>query len=129
MKVKNQPEWDTWVSSNTDPYGKCCVDYALAWADAMESWVEAINDERRFKGEPEILWPEFIKDNAERISHEVDRRPGFGITGFMYGAAVHMLAECWEHGEDLRRWHNGEYGQPDAEGTINPAIITIEVPE
>jgi len=34
-----------------------------------------------------------------------------GVTGFMYGAAVAMLSQCWVLGEGLRRWHNKEVGR------------------
>jgi hypothetical protein len=62
-----------------------------------------------------------IKDIASETSHLADTE---GITGFMYGAAVSILAQCWIHGEELRKWHNGEYNY-DGEGTVNPAILTI----
>lgn len=62
-----------------------------------------------------------IVENAERLSHEADTE---GITGFMYGMAVSILAQTWEYGELLRKWHNKEYNY-EGEGTVNPAIITV----
>lgn len=62
-----------------------------------------------------------IVDNAERLSHDADVE---GITGFMYGCAVNILAQCWEYGEELRKWHNKEYGY-EGDGVVNPAILTV----
>lgn len=30
---------------------------------------------------------------------------GIGISGFMYGAAVSILAQTWVYGEELKQWH------------------------
>lgn len=118
MKLKNEQEYNDWKAKNADSYGRCCFLFAETWADAMESAIA--------KGET-------IRDCADRISHEVDNRPGFGITGFMYGMAVSILSQCWEHGEDLRKWHNlktqlGTEGEKaNAEGgVLNPALLTVE---
>jgi hypothetical protein len=50
----------------------------------------------------------------------------------MYGCAVQGLAYFWEHGEELRQWHNldtqikdeGEQANKSG-GVLNPAILTI----
>ena len=60
-------------------------------------------------------------DNADKCSHEADTE---GITGFMYGCAMIILAQCWKYGEYLRKWHNKEYGY-DGDGVVNPAIIGV----
>lgn len=89
-------------------------DYAEAWANAMEVKLE---EGRAFD------------DVTQACADEVDRRPGFGITGFMYGMAVQLLSKMWAHGEELRKWHNldcdPEQGKEANErGTvINPAIL------
>ena len=62
-----------------------------------------------------------IEKNADRLSHEADIE---GITGFMYGCAVSILAQCWKYGEELRKWNNREYYY-DGNGVVNPAIMTI----
>lgn len=64
-----------------------------------------------------------IVDNAGKLSHEADIE---GITGFMYGAAVSILSQCWIYGEYLRKWHNKEYNY-NGDGVVNPAIIKIGV--
>lgn len=115
MKLRDADSWKQWVNANADdPYGAACVRYAEAWADEMEKRMAA---------------GEKLEDIASTASHDVDRRPGFGITGFMYGCAVQMLAQCWEHGEALRRWHNidtqihdeGEKAN-ESGGVLNPAV-------
>jgi hypothetical protein len=117
MQVRDEDKWKQYETVNDDPYGKCCVDYARAWAEAMEEKLAAGST---------------VADCAKATSHEVDQRPEFGITGFMYGAAVSMLALCWEHGEELRRWHNldtqiGDEGAKANEtgGVLNPALLNI----
>ena len=70
-----------------------------------------------------------LKDIAEESNREADTER---ITGFMYGAAVSTLAGVWEHGEELRRWHNidtqihdeGEKAN-DNDGVLNPAVLNV----
>jgi hypothetical protein len=107
MIVKEHKLYEDWKTKNSDPYGACTFRYAEKWADLMEKEIE--------KGAN-------IKDVADSLSHKADTE---GITGFMYGAAVSILSQCWEYGEELRKWHNKEYGY-EGEGTVNPAMITIK---
>lgn len=114
MKISNQTDWDKFVSNNTDPYGSGVVRYATKWADLMES---------------EMSSGKKLSEIADKTSHDADVE---GITGFMYGCAVSVLARCWEHGEELRRWHNlktqiGNEGEKANEtgGVLNPAIINL----
>lgn len=109
MRVKDVRKWEKELNFDRDPYTDAILKYATEWADAMER--------RLSKGEKLI-------DIAERCEPK-----GHGVTGFMFGAAVLALAAHWVYGEELRRWHNAEYGQPDAKGTVNPALMTIEVPK
>lgn len=106
---------DRIVAKNPDPYGACAVRYAQQWAAAMEARIDA---------------GARLEDIADETSHEVDSRPGFGITGAMYGWAVGFLARVWVHGRRLNDWHNAKYGKPaGTEGTVNPAILEVSVPE
>lgn len=110
IELLDADSWKEYADKNQDPYGKCCVDYAESWAKLMQA---AIGN------------GETIIQCAERTSHEL----GFyGITGFMYGAAVSMLSQCWKYGEELRKWHNKEYNH-EGEGVVNPAILTLSIPE
>lgn len=114
MKVKDKKGWAKCLKANKDPYGLATVRYAECWADLMERQLA--------KGKT-------IKDCAKATSHEADTD---GITGFMYGCAVSILAQVWEHGEELRQWHNLDV-QIDHEGeeanrkgkTLNPALVNI----
>ena len=114
MKIKDKEGWEKGRKANEDGYGKAIFDYAESWADLMEA--------RMAKGEK-------IEDMAQETSREADVE---GITGFMYGAAVATLSQAWEHGEELRRWHNidsqiGNEGEKANEegGTLNPALLNI----
>ena len=118
MKIRDAETWQKCKDNNTDPYGGACVSFAEQWADEMEKRME-------YTGAT-------VAEVAKAASRDVDRRDGFGITGFMYGCAVQMLAGCWEHGEALRRWHNldtqlGNEGERANErGTVlNPAVLSV----
>lgn len=110
---------ERYAANASEEYSKCVFDFAKEWAEEME--------ERIASGEK-------LEACAKDASHVVDRR-GFGITGFMYGCAVETLAATWEHGEELRRWHNTDLAPNQAEeanaksgAVLNPAIIEIEIP-
>jgi hypothetical protein len=108
MTVRNAEAWNTWKTKNVDPYGAACLTYAERWARLMEAAIA--------KGAT-------VTACAKDLSHVADEE---GITGFMYGAAVACLAECWTHGEELRVWHNAEYGVgKDSAGVVNPAVLTV----
>ena len=114
MKLKDQAGWEKTVSANDDPYGKAGVTFAERWADLMEARMEAGST---------------LAECAKDCSHEADTS---GITGFLYGCAVSILSQVWEHGDELRRWHNldtqiGDEGErANAEGsTLNPALLNI----
>jgi len=114
MKFKNVELWEKGVVINEDPYGSCVYRYAKRWAELMESKMAA---------------GETLEQVAKTASREADTE---GITGFQYGCAVGILAQCWEHGEALRRWHNLDVQIRDegeraniSGGVINPAILSI----
>lgn len=96
---------------NTDSYGARIIGYAKDWARLMQAGMA--------EGKK-------LEDIAEETSREADYD---GITGFMYGAAVATLKGYWKYGEELRVWHNKQYGAEDSEGVVNPAVLTISVPE
>lgn len=122
MKLKDEALWNEGLANNANgvinDYGGCVYYYAEHWADAMEAAMEA---------------GESLEDCAKRLSFEVSKEMGrYGITGFQYGAAVGILASVWEHGEELRRWHNidtqiGDEGErANEKGTVlNPALLNI----
>lgn len=104
--------WAACVKLNSsDAYSYECCRYAAAWASLMES-----------------AGP-FTPESAEECASKADTG---GITGFMYGAAVAMLAKFWAHGDKLRRWHNGETQIGDegdraneTGGVLNPALLSV----
>jgi hypothetical protein len=53
--------------------------------------------------EKKLAMGEKLEDIVDATSHEADVE---GITGFMYSQAILILSQVWEHGEQLRRWHN-----------------------
>ncbi len=110
MKIINKEDWNKGKANNTDEYGAAGYRFAENWANLMEK---------------EISKGKKLADVAERTSHEADT---MGITGFLFGCAVHILSHCWEHGEELRKWHNKEFGY-EGDGVVNPAIITVETKE
>jgi len=114
LTLRDPELWASWVAKNTDPYGSGVVRYADKWARLMEA---------------RISNGDTLENCANDASHIADDE---GITGFMFGAAVAMLAKCWIHGEALRRWHNlktqiGTEGEKANEsgGVLNPALLTI----
>lgn len=114
MKVSDRPAWDEFVARNTDPYGAGVVKYAERWARLMQA---RMNDGSK------------LEDIARQSSLDADNE---GITGFMYGCAVATLAQCWEYGDQLRRWHNldtqihneGEKAN-ETGGVLNPALLSV----
>jgi hypothetical protein len=117
MKTKNETEYLDWKNKNTDGYGSAIFRYAEAWADLME---EKIDTSSPIQNQINFI--------ADQLSRDADTE---GITGYMYGVAVNILAHCWVHGEELRRWHldcqisnEGEKANEDG-GILNPALLTI----
>ena len=107
MKLADNNHWDEWKKNNQDPYGSYIIRYAERWADLMEQKMD--------EGAA-------LADIANQTSREADTE---GITGFMYGAAISVLADSWAYGEELRVWHNAQYGH-HGNGVVNPAILTIK---
>lgn len=122
MKFKDtnaEVEWKHAVEINShDSYGKGVMDFAQRWAELMEA---------------RIAKDELVFDMAQKTSDEADTE---GITGFMYGCAVSVLAKCWFYGDHLRKWSNLDIAGPvqgaaanESDGVINPAILTITLPD
>lgn len=111
-------EYADWREKNADPYGRRCFTFAEEWADRLEArMVDGID--------PTAV----IAAHAEEDARDADTD---GITGFMYGMSVQILARAWLHGDALRRWHNleaqiGDEGERANEGgaTLNPAVMRI----
>lgn len=114
MHLRDAATWQEVLQKNTDDYGAAIMRYADQWARLMERSMA--------KGKS-------LVECADECSHEADNE---GITGFMYGCSVSILAKVWIHGEALRRWHNketqlGTEGDKANEtgGVLNPAMLCI----
>lgn len=114
LTVRDTAAWEAFSQVNTDPYGARIVRFADEWARLMEA--------RLATGE---TIASCAQDTATLANDD-------GITGYMYGCAVSILAQCWAHGEALRRWHNhttqlhDEGDRANAEGgVLNPALLRI----
>lgn len=113
---RDEAKWQEGVAAQKGSgYGLGVYGFAEAWARLMQA---KIADGKK------------IADVADECSSLADK--GYGITGFMYGCAVSTLAHCWEHGEELRRWHNlktqfkdeGERAN-ESGGVLNPALLNV----
>lgn len=114
LKVTDQAMWDSWVQANTDPYGAATMRFTERWGKLMQA---------------QIRQGKQLDACADECCSVADSE---GITGFMYGCAVSMLAQCWEYGEQLRRWHNlktqiGTEGEAanKSGGVLNPALLKV----
>lgn len=113
MKIKKSAEqaYQNFVEINSDHgYSYAVVTYMNRWADMMETEME--------KGKS-------LPDIARQTSFDANEE---GITGFMYGCAVAALSDFWEYGEELRVWHNAQYGH-QGDGVVNPAVFTVGAKE
>lgn len=114
MKLKDEATWKKGLENNQDDYGAAGYRFAESWANLMEEKIAAGAK---------------VADIAKETSHEADTE---GITGFMYGCAVSVLSAVWEHGEELRQWHNldtqiGDEGEKanETDAVLNPALLSI----
>ena len=109
MPIINEEYWNMTVDVNQDPYGKCCVQVA-------EKLMERLDE-----------LPEDEEFDASEILHKVDLEMKAGLTGFMAGAVASIVVACHSRGEDFKNSWNKKYGIEEAEGVVNPALLTVEV--
>ena len=117
-----------------DGYGACVVIAAAWWAEEMERRLRPAHV--TFLADiPDRIPP--VAGVAEASFATINARLSqWGLTGFQYGLAVQILADVWEHGDELRRWHNLETQIHDegeaaneAGKTLNPALLTTQPKE
>lgn len=106
----DEEKWKVWKNNNPDGYGMGVLSFAKRWAQLMEDEIDNNSSS--------------IDKIAQSASSKADIE---GITGFMYGAAVNILSNCWKYGEQLRKWHNNNYGVESETSTVNPAMVTITI--
>jgi len=100
--IDKPEEWQRWVDSNLDDYGKAIVGVArevMALLDAQ---------------------PEAQIDPVQLIT-----RAQGGLTLFMAGLVAQMVGHYHSRGEEFRLAWNRRWGATGS-GTVNPAILTIE---
>ena len=100
-----ESEFNKGKAKNTHFYGAEVYRFAEAWANAMERAMAAGST---------------IGDCARAAEREADTE---GLSGFQYGCAVSLLAACWVHGEELRRWHNPTPGVPLADRLLTHGLL------
>jgi hypothetical protein len=114
---RDEEQWQAIYKVNSqDCYSFACVEYAELWARSLE---KALAEGKTI---PEV------KDELER---KVDECFG-GITGYMHGRVVQILAKCWKYGDELRKIHNletqivneGEKAN-ESGGVLNSALLCI----
>ncbi len=88
--IKNGTELDyqKCKDANQDLYGRSVILYAERWAGMMEQ---------------DMKNGLTVAEAAERTRYIADT---VGITGYMFGFALNVLDEFWEHGEALRTWYD-----------------------
>ena len=108
MSIAKQEDWEKWVTQNTDPYGKSCVDVAREVMRLLDT-------------------PEYQDFDPHRIVCEADKNTkAGGITGFMAGCVAQMVSHCHSRGEEFKKKWNEQYDDKPREGVINPAIVTLK---
>lgn len=101
--------WRSGVESSPNPYVGAIYAYAERWASRMQHLLAQEEGAT-------------VEDVAPGASHDADTD---GITGFQYNLAVVLLAQAWAHGEELRQWHNAQYGHAGEDGIVNSALLTV----
>lgn len=104
MEFKDEDGKKAWE----EYYGFGVRKYARRWAKYMQ---KLIADGKT------------VSEIASESSHDCNIE---NITGFMYGQAVNLLAKSWKYGEELRKWHNEEYGYK-GDGVVDPTKLTVNV--
>jgi hypothetical protein len=104
-----------------DLYGVAIVYAAGQWADAMDEVIDQ-HGHQDFK---DVAVPTFEALNQSLGQWE--------LNAVQYSACVAVLSHTWEHGEQLRRWHNlsvqvGTEGEEANEsgGILNAGVILEE---
>ena len=121
MRIVERQKWQQHEDANQDKgYGESVTIFSTLWASLMEIAI--------------LFEDKAVEEVAESCGKQADALMGrFGVTGFQYGCAISLLAQTWQFGEQLRRWHNLR-SQIHDEGTkankkpgavLNPAILRI----
>lgn len=88
IKSGTELDYQKCKDANQDLYGSMIIQYAERWAEMMEQEIENGMTVAEAAG------------RTREIADTVD------ITGYMFGFALNVLDEFWEHGEELRTWYD-----------------------
>lgn len=116
--ITNKNKWNSYVKSNKEPYGKCCVDVA-------RETMCLLDDDNHKDFDPD----EIIIEAEHKLMEEKKMTEEEGITGFMASCIAEMISKCHSRGEEFRKKWNEHWGITEKgknfKGVINPALITI----
>lgn len=98
---KAAAEWQKYIDLNQDSYGFGVIEVASKLGKNLDDG----------------MTPEAAEKAAVK---------GSGITGYMMGIVAQVIWTLHPKGEEFKKYFNAEFGaDPDAEGIVNPAIMTI----
>lgn len=98
---KAAQQWQDWLQVNQDPYGFACLEVASKLGKNLDDGMTPAD--------------------AEKAAVK-----GSGITGYMMGVVAQAIWTMHPRGDEFKRYFNGEFGaDPDANGIVNPAIMTV----
>lgn len=122
MKIKKgkEKEYEEYVKKATDPYSARVVSYAECWAQLLEIEIEKVFGLGTIVKTNDL--EKLIMEKAKETADEADYD---GITGYMYNCAVNILANFWEYGDCIRKWHNASLGY-SGKGTANSSILHVK---
>lgn len=106
MKVKDISAYNELKEKHKHEYEyNDIIAFTERWAELMEKGIE--------KGAR-------LEEIAYDLSHKADTE---GISSYMYGISVSILAECWIYGDSLRKWHNAKYNIKDDRMIADPSLV------
>jgi hypothetical protein len=110
--AEKEADWQKCQDINDDPYGKAIV-------DVVRKAMELLDQEEDTPIDPHAL-----------ITRAEEAAGADGITGYMAGCVAGIISQCHSRGKEFNSAWNKSYGvEEETEGTVNPALVTIEVSE
>jgi hypothetical protein len=128
MRLNDPVEFNNAREKQRCPEDKMAEDYGMACFLRAERWANLM--EARMAADPTEPFEKLAAETERQAGREAASEGAIdeGLTGFMFGAVMSILAQFWTEGEALRLWHNERFGikpEDDTGGVVNPAIITI----
>ncbi len=107
--LKNPVAWQKAIDSANTPYSRAIIVFAARWAKAMEAKIAAGAS---------------LEQIAEDSEKEADMED-ICQNRHTYCWAVSLLASCWIHGDQLREWHNKQFGSYGTKASANSAVLIV----